>query len=288
VIRKILVAALVGVTIACGSAPSNFPRERLATPSLPSPGEYSVFLPPSYSAGRRSYPVLYFLHDAFGDGRVLLRKGVVGRLDEAMRSGALPEFLIVCPEGDGSWFSNSYDGRRLYEDFVVRDLRREIERRYRVLPGIRNRGITGISMGGYAAVKLALRHPDEFGSVSGLSAATIPISWRDVENVFWIARRQLHRAFGDSPVRNSLESNDVWRLLDTRPSWQVPFEVFLLAGREDKYRLDRVAVQYADLLNRRGIRATARVEPGIHDWPYWRNAMLEIARWHGAKFEAAR
>ena len=201
-----------------------------------------------------------------------------------MRSGELPEFLVVCPEGGRSWFSNSHDGARRYEDLVAGDLPREIERRYRVLSGSPNRGITGISMGGYAAMKIALKHPGEYGSVSVLSGAIIPMGWDDVDKVFFVVRRQLHAVFGDSPRNNSLAENDVWKILQSRESWGRPFDVFLLAGTEDKYHLDRAAAAYAGLLNRHGIRATARLEPGIHDWPYWSNALMEIAAWHGKEF----
>lgn len=231
--------------------------------------------------------MLYFLHDAYGDDRVLLRHGVIARFDAAMRSGGLGEFILVCPNGDGGWFSNSHDGKRRYEDWISTDLPREIERRYRVLADARHRGIAGVSMGGYGAMKIALHHPERYGSVSGLSAAVIPMGWDDVEKIFFIARWQLHQVFGRSPDDNSLAENDVWRLVAAKEKWSVPFEVFLLAGTGDKYRLDHVAAQYADFLNRRGIRATARLEPGIHDWPYWSESMLEIARWHAARFAAA-
>ena len=257
---------------------------------MPGGATYSILLPPSYGAGNARFPVLYFLHDAFGDDRVLEKYGVADRLEAAMRAGDLPPFLVVCPEGKGSWFSNSHDGRRRYEDLIAVDLPREIETRYRALPGRAHRGITGISMGGYGTVKIALHHPDTFGSVSGLSAALIPMGWDDVAKIFWLARWQIHRVFGRSPTDNSLLDNDVWRLVARRSGpWNAPFDVFLLAGTEDKYGLDHVAAQYADYLNRHGIRAFARLERGIHDWPYWRDAMLEIARWHAARFaEGAR
>jgi S-formylglutathione hydrolase FrmB len=286
--RSIGLIPFVALAAACASRTDEFPRSRMSTASLPRGGAYSILLPPSYAKGSTAFPVLYFLHDVFGDDRVLRRRGVVDRLRAAMRAGSLPEFLLVCPDGDGGWFSNSHDGRRRYEDFVAIDLPREIERRYRVRPGRENRGITGISMGGYGAVKIALHHPDEFGSVSGLSAAAIPMGWEDVEKIYFLARWRMHRVFGSSPDDNSLADNDVWRLLAAKEQWSVPFDVFLLAGTEDKYGLDHVAVQYADFLNRHGIRATARLEPGIHDWPYWREALLEIARWHGERFAAAR
>ena len=285
--RRFLPAACLAAAF-CAGAAAEFPRRHSPTRDLPHGGTYSVFLPPSYAAGTRRYPVLYFLHDVYGDDRVLFKNGVIARLDAGMRAGTLGEFILVCPEGDGGWFSNSHDGRRRYEDWIAGDLPREIESLYRVRPGAGSRGITGISMGGYGAVKIALHHPESYGAVSGLSAAVIPMAWDDVENVFFIARWQLHRVFGSSPTDNSLAENDVWRMVEARGRWTVPFDVFLLAGTEDKYRLDHVAVQYADFLNRHGIRATARLEPGIHDWPYWRDAFLEIARWHASRFAAAR
>jgi S-formylglutathione hydrolase FrmB len=114
------------------------------------------------------------------------------------------------------------------------------------------------------------------------------MEWRAVELISFFARRQIHRVFGSSPTDNSLAENDVWRLAAARARWDVPFEVFLLAGTRDKYGLDGAAAQYADVLNRHGIRATARLEPGVHDWPYWRDAMMEIARWHGERFSGRR
>ena len=280
----VTLAAILFFAGAVRAAPGAFREESFDSPSLPGKAVYSIFLPPGYESGSRSYPVLYFLHDGFGNHNVLERNGAAELLSSAIRGGALPEFLLVCPEGDSSWFSNFHDGSKRYEDLVVGDLRREIERRYRVRPGSENRGITGISMGGYGAVKIALRHPEDYGSVSALSGALMPIPWDEVARLFFLARRQLHRVFGNSAADNSLAENDVWRILDTRKSWNVPFEIFLLAGTEDKYHLDHVAAQYADYLNRHGIRATARLEPGVHDWPYWSKAILEIAAWHAKRF----
>lgn len=272
----------------CGAEQPGGREESFASAALARKAVYSVFLPPDYASETRKYPVLYFLHDGFGDHDALWRHGVAARLDRAMRNGAIPEFLVVCPEGGRSWFSNFHDGSNRYEDLVAEELPREIERRFRALPGRQNRGITGISMGGYGAVKIALRHAAEYGSVSALSGAIIPMGWDDIEKVFFLARRQLHRVFGGSPTDNSLAENDVWKIAQSREDWHDPFEVFLLAGTEDKYHLDHVAAVYADVLNRRGIRATARLEPGVHDWPYWSNALLEIAAWHGERFAGSR
>lgn len=280
--RAIAALALLAAT-AVGAPLPNVERIAFSTRTLRGDETVMVYLPPSYGTSNRSYPALYFLHDVFGSASILERQGAIALLDSQMRRGEISEFVLVAPDGDGSWFSNSHDGRRLYEDLVAVDLPRQIEQRYRVDPRAALRGITGISMGGYGAVKIALKHPELYGSVSSLSGALFPMGWEDVDLVFFLARRQLHSVFGMSAADNSLAENDLWRILEGRRV-TVPFEVYLLAGTQDKYRLDRVAAQYASYLNRHGVRATAKLEPGIHDWPYWKHAFLDIARWHASIF----
>src|SRR5262245_16827707 len=153
--------------VAGGCASTGLPgvsMERIAASSLPEPAKVLVLLPPSYSREReRRYPVLYFLHDGYGDARTLATRGVAAALSERMADGRLPEFLVVAPGAEGSWFSDFHDGSYRFERFLTEDLPREIELRYRVRPGQAARGITGISMGGYGAFKLALKHPALYG-----------------------------------------------------------------------------------------------------------------------------
>src|ERR1700675_3575989 len=93
------IAAIVALSLACASAPApGIHLDHVATKSLPSPDEVLVVTPPSYdrSPGRR-YPVLYFLHDGYGDVKTLERRGVAAEALARMRDGRLPEFLIVAP-----------------------------------------------------------------------------------------------------------------------------------------------------------------------------------------------
>jgi S-formylglutathione hydrolase FrmB len=281
--RLLPVAILVAAS--CASAPPGARWETVSTHSMPKPVHVLVVTPPSYARelGRR-YPVLYFLHDGYGDGLTLARRGVAVDALERMRDGRLPEFLIVAPDGSGSWFSDSYDGSRRFEEFLTADLPHWVEGHYRVLPGREARGITGISMGGYGAVKTALKHPEMFGTVSALSGALIPFGWKDLERYSFVARYTLKRVFGSSEDRNTLDANDVWTILFGLQFAQPPFSVHLRAGTEDVYGLDGVAAQYGNLLNEHGVPTTILLEPGGHDWVYWRRGMREILRWHGERF----
>jgi S-formylglutathione hydrolase FrmB len=225
---------------------------------------------------------VYFLHDGYGSERTLPARGVTAELAARMADGRLPEFLVVAPFGRGTWFSDSHDGRVRYEQFLVRELRREIESRYRVIAGRGGRGVTGISMGGYAAVKLGLKHPDLYGAVSSLSGPLIPIGWEELERYGSKTRRMLTRVFGDSPQDNSLAENDVWEI--SRSPLSDPPAVHLRGGTEDLYGLGAVATQFGAWLADHGVPATVVVEPGEHRWSYWKHALLHVFEWHARQF----
>ncbi len=57
------------------------------------------------------------------------------------------------------------------EDYIENDLMADVETRFRAASGRQNRAIVGVSMGGFGAVQLALRHPELFAFASGLSSA---------------------------------------------------------------------------------------------------------------------
>ena len=250
---------------------------------MPDKVRYLVFLPPSYDTSpERRYPVLYFLHDGYGTERTLARRGVISELAARMADGRLPEFLVVAPFGRGTWFSDSHDGKVRYERFLVDRFRRDVESRYRVLAEKGARGVTGISVGGYAAVKLGLKHPSLYGAVSSLSGPLIPIGWDELERYGSRTKSMLTRVFGDSPRENSLLENDVWEI--TRSGISDPPAVHLRGGTQDIHGLGRVATQFGAWLAEHGVPTTVVMEPGEHRWSYWKDALLHVFEWHARQF----
>ena len=139
----------------------------------------SVYLPPSYHrTPRRRYPVLYFLHGFDADDRALI-KGAYQNLnirlsmDSLIRLGTVGEMIVVMPSArnafNGSFYTNSpVTGN--WEQFITRDLVNYVDRRYRTIRKRSARGIAGHSMGGYGALRVAMRHPEVFSAVYALSA----------------------------------------------------------------------------------------------------------------------
>src|ERR1700749_4416557 len=95
--------------------------------------KYTIYLPADYSSSDRSYPVVYLLHGYTDDNTGWLQFGEINRLaGKAIAEGAIPPMIIVMPNGDSSFYINSYDGKEKYEDFFVKEFMPEIEKTYRI------------------------------------------------------------------------------------------------------------------------------------------------------------
>ena len=132
-----------------------------------------IYLPPSYDTSDLRYPVVYFLpgfgSDTTGHGHYFSMPELPG----LMKDSSIKEMIMVVPNGanllGGSFYVNSpVTGN--WEDFITQDVVGYIDANYRTIAAPEGRGIAGHSMGGFGALNLAMRHPDLFSAVYGLSS----------------------------------------------------------------------------------------------------------------------
>lgn len=141
--------------------------------------DVTVYLPPSYATDRaRRYPVVYLLHgyggtDANWTGRQLNLPEIADKLFAAR---TVREMIVVMPNAfslhKGSMYSNSVTTGD-WETYVARDLVVYVDGHYRTIPERPSRGLAGASMGGYGAVRIAMKRPDVFSSLYILSACCL-------------------------------------------------------------------------------------------------------------------
>ncbi len=130
---------------------------------LNKPVNYTVYLPPDYETAQRSYPVVYLLHGYTDDNTGWLQFGEINRLaDKAIAEGTIPPMVIIMPNGDSSFYINSYDGKEKYEDFFIKEFIPTVEKAYRIKAQKKYRGIAGLSMGGYGSFIYSLKYPELF------------------------------------------------------------------------------------------------------------------------------
>src|SRR5262249_2062740 len=144
-----------------------------------------VYLPPGYDPCEK-YPIVIYLHPFAFDERSFLR--IVPHIDEAIACGKLPPMIIAAPDGSldgcgcldrpGSFFLNSNAGP--YEDFILQDVWDHMCKHYPIRPERNAHVLAGISMGGFAAFNLGIRHRNAFGIVAGIHAP-LNLRWADVD-----------------------------------------------------------------------------------------------------------
>lgn len=136
---------------------------------------YRIYLPEGYERSDQRYPVVYLLHDERGSSLQFEEDGLANRLDQWIEDGKMQKMIVVMPDtGSDSWFINRPNAP--WEDIIVNDLIPNIDNNYRTIPSPKYRGISGISMGGYGAFMLGLKHPEQFRSIAshmGALSATI-------------------------------------------------------------------------------------------------------------------
>jgi len=158
---------LFGLTIPQVRAQSNggLIKESLSVESdiLGKKVEYSIYLPPDYNISNRSYPVLYLLHGFSDDETGWTQFGEVKQImDREVLDTEVTPMIIVMPDGGVSWYINNHKNSVRYEDFFTREFIPFIEKTYRIRAEKQFRAISGLSMGGYGALILTLKHPDFF------------------------------------------------------------------------------------------------------------------------------
>jgi enterochelin esterase-like enzyme len=152
--------------------------------------------------------------------------------DALIANGASP-FVVIMP---GAAYYNPVD----YGEFVVKDLLPGIESQYRVSRDRSGRGIGGLSLGGYWALKIAFLHYDLFAAVGGYSAV-------------------IDRGDSDDPL-------SLARQVDIHALQKL--NIFLDVGAQDS--LVNNTKDLAQVLRLRGLTVSLIIGQGGHDRPYWR------------------
>ena len=130
-----------------------------------------VYLPAGYNQfSSQRYPVIYFLPNPFEDSYSFDfdHRDAQGLFDRAIADGVIKKFILVAVDMNtplgSSWYVNS-PATGNWEDFMVKELVPYVDTSFKTISNRDSRGIAGIFIGGYGAIRFGMRHPDIFGSV---------------------------------------------------------------------------------------------------------------------------
>ena len=298
ILSQYLSTAFLGITFLVAFAQPGLAQGRIDCSSVDSrilkrQVRYCVQVPGRYdqkdAQGKlRGFPVLYYLHGLGDDEQSFSRSGGWTLIEDLREHGKIGDFLIVAPDGDNSFYINSADGRVRYSDFFVREFAPYIEKKYRVVPGREGRAITGISMGGYGALRFAFAYPEMFSAVSAQSAALMMFSPEEL-NAAAESRMPVMSAlgpvFGNPLDRAHWRANDPFVLEKKNRAALKGMAIYFNCGQSDDYGFDKGAAALDKQLKAEGTAHEYRPYPGRHGVNYFLSHLEEVMEFHSQEFE---
>jgi S-formylglutathione hydrolase FrmB len=258
---------------------------------LARPVRYCAFLPPGFDHDKtRHYPVLYYLHGLGDNEQSLLNFGGWDVIADLRRQGKIGDFVVLAPSAGHTFYVNSADGKVRYEDFFLKEFMPQMEKRYRAEGTRWTRGITGVSMGGYGALRLALKYPDEFAAVS----AQMPALIADVPKNFASGGpgspgSLMGDVFGSPFSRTYFERNNVFYFARRDSAGSLRrMRIYFDVGNNDDYGFEQGAQQLDQLLKSRGVPHEFHIYPGQHDPQFVVRHFGDVIEWQWKTIGARR
>jgi putative tributyrin esterase len=218
---------------------------------------YRVYLPRVVSPGT-GLPTVYLLHGCGTSFRDWSNYSDVGAY-------AAKGFILVMVDGACSYYVNAaLNAKDRYEDYFVNDLISDAESRFPILRGRENRAIVGVSMGGFAAVELALTRPDLFAFACAISPA-IDVPSRGFSARRWSQSVRFRTTFGPAGSGTRLHS-DPFILVKSADPAHTPY-LYITAGEQEP--LLPPIRRFVTLLKLRNYAHEFHTKPGDHDWNEW-------------------
>jgi enterochelin esterase-like enzyme len=229
---------------------------------------FDVYLPPDYAASASAnarYAVLYLLHGSPGNPDDMLQALLPTRsLDLLITSGQIRPIIVVAPDGRSGapvptqWMDSTL-GHFPVESAFLHEVIPYVDTHFRTFASPAGRVVGGLSMGGYGAANLAVKHPDIFGGVIAMGAYFAPEGFAQAVKTSWYT--------ANSPsVQVRLATSAL----------TVTF--YLAAAKQDKPYVDETEA-FAQELGALGANYVLQTWSGGHAWTIWEAQIVTGVRW---------
>jgi len=239
-----------------------------------------VVLPPEYREHpEKQYPILYTFH---GMGSPYDVFSVMPPLRRALKDKPM---IITCMDGDfgGFYVDSPYlqpakqgdttKVKSLFTTFFVDEFMPCIDQNYRVNP--KQRMLTGLSMGGFAAFHYMLTKPNLFVSISSLSGAL-----RRNSPTCETAQRLDFLLGSPKEFPDRYHNIDINERIQKQLAQGIKMPpIYICCGTEDSHALPNNQEMHK-FLTEQGVAHEYVESPGKHEWPYWRDVSSAVIDFH--------
>ena len=226
-----------------------------------------VLLPQRLAAGKAK--TLYLLHGMSDDEGTWMRRTSIERYAEEKG------LAVVMPDGGLGWYTDMYRGLAWFK-FISGELPALCRRFFPILSDKReDTYIGGNSMGGYGALKCALRAPQTFSRVISLSGA-LDAADTAINNTVPATRRYWEDVFGPAEDVSGSE-NDLFAAATALTDPALRPRIYMWCGTEDFLYGQNTRMR--DHLRALGYDLTYEESPGDHQWRHWDKKIADALDW---------
>lgn len=231
-----------------------------------------IYTPAGYEGGTMKYPVFYLLHGAGGDEDAWTNMGRTAQImDNLIAQGRAKPMIVVMTNGNANQAGAQNEvpaiqtnpnqampaaqrsaGR--FEEHLVKDLVPFIEKNYRVLTGMDNRALAGLSMGGMHTQTITNNNPGMFGYIGVFSMGIMNMGGQNQD-----------------PAKAEAERNT--RLEALKKSG---YKLYWIACGKDDFVYQGV-VTLRETFDKLNFKYVYRESTGGHTWANWRIYLTEFA-----------
>ncbi len=201
---------------------------------------------------------LYLLHGLGDDETAWARRTSIERYADWYG------VCVVMPRGEKSFYADGVQGEKYYS-YVARELPTIIEALFNVSKASKDRYIGGNSMGGYGALKIALREEGRYAAAFGLSS---------VANIYnKTFTEELKPVFGEGIPNEA----DLYHIVDAHEKDAMKPRLYMSIGKDDYMYEDNVAFQR--YMQAKNYDYTFVETDGDHTWNLWDVNVQKAFQW---------
>lgn len=245
-----------------------FVQLHIYSESLRMQTQVNVIIPQKNKAGEiglngkttnESYKSLYLLHGLSDDQTIWMRRTAIERYADEYG------ICVIMPFGGRSFYFDQQNGEKYYT-YIAKELPNIIGEFFRMSNKREDRFIAGLSMGGYGALKIALKENDSFCAAAGLSSVA------NIRSDMF--KEHLLNTVGEEYLS---DDEDLFSLIEKKEGETVKPRLYMWCGTEDFLYEDNV--NFRDRLKKLDYDYTYEESAGNHSWVHWDKQIQRVLEW---------
>lgn len=216
----------------------------------------------SQNTQKGKYKCLYLLHGLSDDHSIWLRRTSVERY--AAEYG----ICVIMPSGGRSFYTDMKYGEKYYT-YIAEELPCIMQDLFGVSLDRCDNFIAGLSMGGYGALKIAMKNPERFGAAAGISSVADILGTKELFKDVFVP------IFGEDI--DISDSENLLKIAEEADKNEQKPRIYMGVGTEDfLYEGNQKLRKKFDSLS---FDFTYRESEGGHTWEFWDEYIQYVLKW---------